>query len=220
MAMTTSKQKREDYIEKYEKNLILFGLFAFIIFGVMSLTFLLPRVYDFYGGIYPKKDKEAALNNLNLNKNSPEINYRSGRESFKQNNYSLALSYFKKAVESEPNNIDYLTELAVTNYRLRNYNEAIKVYDRIISLDPSNTFACNSIGNVYWIKKDFKRAEFYFRKAIELNPNLVVSYNNLALMLDENGKKEEAIEVLNQGIEINSNNAELKMTLRIIENKL
>jgi len=207
--------KKESYIEKYEKNLIIFGLFAFIIFGVMFLTFLLPRIYSFYGDIYPEKNKNAPVEN-NLNQSVPEINYRSGRESFKQNNYSSALDYFQKAVKSEPNNAGYLAELAITQYRLKNYDEAIKSYEKIISLNPNNISCYNRIGNIYWIKKDFERAEFYFKKAIELDPNLIVGYNNLALMLDENGEREEAIEILNQGIKSNPDNIELKYYLRII----
>lgn len=204
--------KKETYIEKYEKGLILFGLFMFIIFGVLFLTFLLPRIYN----IYPEKNKEKSVEN-NLTQSSPEINYRSGIKSFKQNNYSSALNHFQKAVESEPDNIDYLTELATTHYKLKNYNEAIKSYEKIIGLRPDNVSCYNRIGNIYWIKKDFERAEFYFRKSIELDPNLIVSYNNLALMLDENGKKDEAIEILNQGIVANPESIELKMALRVIE---
>ena len=209
------QHQKESYIEKYEKNLILFGLFAFIIFGVIFFTFLLPRIYNFYGDIYPEKNKNAPVEN-NLGQSAPEINYRSGRESFKRNNYSSALDYFQKAVKSEPNNASYLAELAITQYRLKNYDEAIKSYEKIINLSPDNISCYNRIGNIYWIKKDFERAEFYFKKAIELDPSLIVSYNNLALMLDENGKKEEAIEILNQGIIANPDNVELKYYLKII----
>ena len=208
------QHQKKACIEKYEKNLILFGLFAFIIFGVMFLTFLLPRIYD----IYPEKNKEKSVEN-NLNQSTPEVNYKSGRESFKQNDYSSALNYFQKAVESDPNNIDYLTELAATHYRLKNYNEAINNYKKIISLSPDRISCYNRIGNIYWIKKDFEMAEFYFRKAIELDLNLIISYNNLALMMDENGKKEEAVKILNQGIKANPDNVELKYYLKIIDVK-
>lgn len=215
--MTMLKKKKEDYIEKYEKNLILFGLFTFIIFGVMFLTFLLPRIYGFYNYNYPSRNKGIVIDNLG--KSSPEINYKSGRESFKKNDYSLALNYFMKAVESEPDNIDYLTELAIAHYRLKNYDEAVRNYDRIMSLDSNNAFAYNSVGNICWIKKDFEKAEFYFRKAIELNPNLIVSYSNLALMLSENGKKDEAVKILVQGAQANPDNMELKYYLKIINNE-
>lgn len=204
--------KKETYIEKYEKNLILFGLFVFIIFGVIFLTFLLPRIYN----IYPEKNRERSVEN-NLSQSAPVINYKSGRELFKQNNYSSALGYFQKAVEADPNNVDYITELAVTHYKLKNYNEAIKNYEKIIILNPDDVLCYNRIGNIYWIKGDFKRAEFNFRKAIELSFNLIVSYNNLALMLDENGKKEEAIKILNQGIAANPDSVELKYYLKIID---
>lgn len=211
MKKSREQQKEESYLEKYEKNLILFGLFVFIIFGVLFLTFLLPRLYD----IYPEKNKEKSVEN-GLIQSAPEINYKSGIESFKQNNYSSALGYFEKAVEAEPNNLDYLAELAVTHYKLKNYDEAIKSYEKIIGLNPDSVSCYNRIGNIYWIKKDFERAEFYFRRAIEFDPNLIVSYNNLALMLDENEKKEEAIRVLNEGIAANPDNIELKYYLKII----
>ena len=178
----------------------------------MFLTFLLPRIYN----IYPEENRKGSVEN-NLNQNTPEINYRSGRESFKQNNYSSALNYYQKAVESEPDNIDYLAELAITHYKLKNYNEAIKSYEKIIELNPSNISCYNRIGNVYWIKNDFQQAELYFRKAIELDSNLIISYNNLALMLDENGKKEKSVEILKQGIEANPNSVELKYYLKIID---
>ncbi len=212
------KFKKEAYIEKYEKNLILFGLFAFIVFGVLFLSFLLPRIYN----IYPQKNKSSSIRKdiSSLSRNTPEDNYKAGRDLFKKNNYSSALYYFQKAVELDPNNVDYLTELAIAHYKLKNYDEAIRTYEKIISLHPDNVSSYyNRIGNIYWIKKDFEKAEFYFRKAIELDPTLVVSYNNLALMLDENGKKEEAVKVLNQGIEANPDNVELKYYLKIISSE-
>ncbi|MFZ2970313.1 MAG: tetratricopeptide repeat protein, partial [Minisyncoccia bacterium] len=114
------------------------------------------------------------------------------------------------------NNINYLTELATTHYRLKNYDEAIETYNKIISIEGNNSFAYNNIGNIYSIKKDCANAESYFRKAIEIDPGSIPSYSNLALMFDENNRKDEAIEVLKQGIEKNPNSFELKITLKIV----
>jgi|GEM_PF-2411478 len=209
------KFKKEDYIERYEKNLIIAGLFIFIILGVIFFVFVLPKI----SGLHSSHNESNKKNPINysIDKNSPEGNYQTGIKLLNQNNHSSALAYFKEAVKSEPDNINYLTELAITHYRLKNYKESIKIYEKIIDLDKNNTFLYNNIGNIYWIIKDTEKAEYYFKKAIELDASLIAPYSNLALMLDENGRKEEAIEILNKGIIANSESIELKMTLRIIE---
>ncbi len=216
--MTQKQSNQKELYEKYEKNLILFILFAFIILGTLFLVFIMPRLSERYGsGCSQKTGENNLINYADKNKKTPEASYRTGRDLFARNNYSAALNYFEAAVKSDPDNISYLTELATTHYRLKNYREAIKAYEKIIALDKNNASVYNNIGNIYWITRETKKAEYYFRKAIELNPKFVAPYNNLALMLDENNRKSEALEILIQGVAANSNNAELENTLRIIK---
>lgn len=207
------KFKKESPIEEYEKNLAIFGLFVFIILGVAFITFILPIIYE-VNIMETSKNNSTADSYQNQKEND---GYKLGLNSLKKNNYSEALNYFQKAVEEEPNNISYLTELATTHYRLKNYDEAIKTYDKILGLEKDNAFAYNNIGNIYAIKKDYANAEYHFRKAIEIDSSSIPSYSNLALMFDEINRKEEAIEVLKQGIEANPERYELKMALRTIE---
>lgn len=219
--MIKKRLTQKDIYEKYEKNLILLGLFIFIILGVLFLSFVMPRFHKIYdNGNYLNKAKQDNLISVDKDRNAPEVNYKAGRDFFNQNNYSSALSYFEAAVKTEPNNIDYLTELAITHYRLKNYQESIKAYEKIINLDKNNASAYNNVGNIYWVIKNTERAEYYFRKAIELNPSLIAAYNNFALMLNENGKNAEAIEILNQGIIANPDNVELEMSLEVITHNL
>ncbi|MFA6096657.1 MAG: tetratricopeptide repeat protein [Candidatus Paceibacterota bacterium] len=209
------KFKKEAYIEQYEKNLAIFGLFVFIVFGVIFMTFLLPSIYNIKNNPNTAPDNNASVSTYNTKQNLNS--YKSGLASAKNTNYSEALSFFESAVEKEPNNIEYLTELAMTHYRLKNYDKSTEIYNRIISLEKNNVFAYNSIGNNYWIKKDFTNAETSFRKAIQIDPYSIPSYSNLALMLDELGRKQEAINVLSQGLAANENNSELKILLRILQ---
>lgn len=210
--------KKGSGFEKYERDLILTGLFLFIMASVVSFVFFLPRLYDFYDIVYTKGDNsktDYAKNNA-ISNNS-QTDYSTGIKSFDSNNYSLALKHFIRAVESEPDNVDYLTDLAITHYRLKNYDEAIKTYNQIINLEKDNAFVHNNIGNIYWTKRDLEKAKAYFYKAIELNPSLVVSYSNLALMLNENGEREEAIKVLDFGIEKNPESVELKNVRKTVK---
>ena len=215
--MKKNKQKKEDYLEKYEKNIIIFGLFTFIILGVISFVFVMPRLYGVYDVIYKNDKTSISKNEISTNSVALETSYKSGLKSSSLKNYSSALSHFKKAVESEPNNISYLTELAATNYLLKNYEDAILGYNRILSLDKDSGSAYNSIGNIYWITEDYEKAEVNFEKAIEVDPSLISAYSNFALMLSEKGEKEKSIEILRKGIKESSENNELVLTLKAIE---
>ena len=216
MKNENKKFKKEEYIERYEKNLIIAGLFIFIILGVIFFVFVLPKISGLHGS-YNENDKKNSVK-YSVDKNSPEGNYQTGMKFVDQNNHSSALDYFEKAARSDPDNTSYLTELAITHYRLKNYRESIEIYEKIINLDESNASLYNNTGNIYWIIKDMEEAEYYFKKAIEFDASLIAPYSNLALMFDENERREEAIEILRQGIVANPGNIELKMTLRVIEN--
>lgn len=210
--------KKEEYLEKYEKSLYMFGFIFFIVFSVLSFVFLGPKLFGFYSTVYPRT--ENAGNNQeynNQNKNQILTNYKSGVNLFSSKNYSSALVSFEKALEENPNDINYLTEYAITNYMLKNYNEAIETYLKIIEIDSNSASAYNSIGNIYWIKENYGLAEENFSKAIEINPKTISAYNNFALMLDEMGEKNRALEILNKGIEANPDSSELKVVLKIIE---
>lgn len=207
------KLKKENQLEQYERNLAILGLFVFIFIGVAFITLVLPGIYEISG----LKTKGKSSNLITYQNNRENDGYKLGLDSFKKNNYSEALNYFQKAVDTDPNNINYLTELATTHYRLKNYDEAIRTYNKIISIEKNDSFAYNNIGNIYSIKNDYANAESYFRKAIEIDPCSIPSYSNLALMFDENNRKDDAIEVLKQGIEANPNSFELKITLKIVE---
>jgi protein O-GlcNAc transferase len=211
--------KKEAYIEKYERSFYVFGIIFFIILSVLSFVFLGPKLFGFYSFIYPKTEKTEnnKVYDNNQEKNQVLTNYKSGVDSLGSKNYSSALLFFKKALEENPKNINYLTEYAITNYMLKNYNEAIGTYLKIIDIDKNNSSAYNSIGNIYWIMENYKLAEENFNKATEIDPKLISAYNNFALMLDEKGEKERAIVILNKGIEANSDNSELRIVLKIIE---
>ena len=46
-------------------------------------------------------------------------------------NYSMAIDYFRKAVEKDPDELDYKIHLAVALYRMYRYDEALGYYEEI-----------------------------------------------------------------------------------------
>lgn len=217
MEQKIEKRLAKGFNEKWEQSFAVLMLFLFIIFGVTFFVFIIPKINPTFS---LSGNKNAQNNSLIIKQEEtdPAKNFSSGIKLSDSMNYSQALSYFQKAVERDPKNVNYLSELAVTHYRLKNYDEAIKAYDKLMEIDGANESSySNRIANIYWIKKEDDRAEFYFRKAIEKSPKLSISYNNLALMLNEEKQKDKAIEVLKNGITNSDDSQDLKATLLIVE---
>ena len=51
-------------------------------------------------------------------------------------NYSMAIDYFKKAVENDPENVDFKANLAVAYYRTYKYEDAVRYYDQVKKKKP------------------------------------------------------------------------------------
>ena len=51
-------------------------------------------------------------------------------------NYSMAIDYFKKAVENDPEEIEYKADLAVAYYRTYEYDEAFRFYEEVKKKKP------------------------------------------------------------------------------------
>lgn len=122
--------------------------------------------------------------------------------------YQEAEKYLEQAL-LKGDDSNYRNELAVVKYRLKKYQESIDQYQKLISSGKDAAFAWNGIGNAYrdWADQDTARktqlqanAEDAYKKSITLNAQYVAAYSNLALMYHSQGKKEQAITVLNQGI--------------------
>ena len=210
------KRLAKEFNEKWEQSFAVLALFLFIIFGVIFFVFIIPKINPVFSLSGNKNTQNDSL--IKQEEINPAKNFSSGIKLSDSMNYSQALSYFQKAVEGDPKNVNYLSELAMTHYRLKNYDEAIKVYDKLMEIDGATESSYdNRVANIYWIKKEYDRAEFYFRKAIEKSPKLSISYNNLALMLNEEKKKDKAIEVLKNGIVNSDDSQDLKATLLIVE---
>ena len=51
-------------------------------------------------------------------------------------NYSMAIDYFRKAVENDPENVDFKANLAVAYYRTYKYDDAVRYYDQVKKKKP------------------------------------------------------------------------------------
>ncbi|MBT4055317.1 MAG: tetratricopeptide repeat protein, partial [Candidatus Marinimicrobia bacterium] len=51
-------------------------------------------------------------------------------------NYSMAIDFFRKSVEYDPDEIDYKINLTVALYRMYKYDEALRYYEEVKKKKP------------------------------------------------------------------------------------
>lgn len=149
--------------------------------------------------------------------------YSRAVEQVGQGDYVQAESYLEQAMQKQPDD-SYRTQLAVVKYRLKKYSEAISQYQELIKDRQDPGFAYNGMGNAYrdWALSDAARqaeyrskAEEAYRQALKADPQYVAAYSNLALLLDVEGRRDEAFSVLSQGV-ATTGSQELKGVLKTL----
>ncbi len=118
-----------------------------------------------------------------------EFFHRKARKFIENNNYINALTYYRKAVEKEPDNIDYLLDLSEVFAEMGYYNESNKILYYIISKDPSAVDCYFGIGCNFLGLHDFDKAQECFEIYVDISNNGV--YIDEALDIIEILKNQE-----------------------------
>ncbi len=101
---------------------------------------------------------------------------------------------FQKAVELDPTYADAYHNLGSSFAEQGKWEDAIASYKKALAqtiyASPENTY--NNLGYAYWALDRRQEAEEAFRSALQLEPKLVPSHFWLAVLLQKEGRKEEA----------------------------
>ncbi|MBI4586998.1 MAG: Fe(2+)-trafficking protein [Planctomycetes bacterium] len=81
-----------------------------------------------------------------------------------------------------------------------NYADRIQVFTNMLKADPENELAHFTLGKLYLESGDLESAEKSLRQTLGLNPRHSVAMKLLGQVLMERGRKEEAIEMLKNGV--------------------
>jgi tetratricopeptide (TPR) repeat protein len=101
---------------------------------------------------------------------------------------------FQKAVELDPTYADAYHNLGSAYAEQGKWEEAITAYKKALAqtiyTSPENTY--NNLGYAYWALDRRKEAEDAFRAALQLEPKLVPSHFWLGVLLQKEGRTDEA----------------------------
>ncbi len=120
------------------------------------------------------------------------------------NELELAVSYYKKSIDIDSNNIRSINNLAgIFIEKIKDYDTAEKYLNYVVKIAPEDAEAYNLFGNLSMIKNDFSLAVRYFKKSIFLDENYFKNYYDLAVAYFGLNDKENAIQNVKKSIELN-----------------
>ena len=103
-------------------------------------------------------------------------------------------------------NVRNLINFAQVNKENGKLLEAKILLKKAIKLDPKNELALNNLANIYKETKDFDQSIKYYLKSNFVNPSYKISKINLAILLHEIGKLDEAQKTYKEIIKIDKFN--------------
>ena len=151
--------------------------------------------------------------------------------------YSEALNYYKKAVEYQPENISYLSNLGYIFVTVGEYQKAIDIYSKVIELSLKDKIInATTVGHTYinlgWAYNcigQYPTAISYYDKAIEMfdhakqhfRNELSACYNNIGLANKNLNNHISALHYYEKALEVyknDTNPANYKHTANIMNN--
>lgn len=126
----------------------------------------------------------------------------------KLKDFDKAISYFKEALEREPDNFYALFGLADCYRGLHRPKEALASWNRILLKDARNKVILTRAGDAYRSLGDEVTAEEYYRKALDIDFDLYAVLG-LSLIQKSRGRFEEAAKTLTELIQAEPKNPRL-----------
>lgn len=195
--------KDKDAVLEHSKSLFNFSNYNFVEY---SLTYANAGLYkdaigmlEFAVGI--AKEKEISV--------KPTVYYLLADYSFRNNQPTQNKLYLKLAFDSSP------------DFCFPNRLEEILVLQKVSSDNPYDYKALHYLGNFWFANRQYKKAVKCIEKSIDIEPNFPSSKRNLALLyFNKLGKKEEALQLLEEAYELDTNDFRILMELDQLYKKM
>lgn len=123
-----------------------------------------------------------------------------GREKIEGEEYQLAEIYLSRALQQQPGNTEVLNLLGFAHYSLENYPECERFNRKVLEIEPGNAYSHKGLGICLSASGQLEEGIKLLKKSIELaSDNFMDPYHDLAVILANNNRCDEALEVLEQG---------------------
>lgn len=137
-----------------------------------------------------------------INPDSVAVLIAAGRLAIARGRSEEALESYERVAERQPRNVEVLLRIAEINTSLKRPKETIESYEKAIALDPHYYETYQELGVFYSDRGEYVRAAEQFRNAIARAPRFHEAYTNLGATLNQLGRDEEAIQMLQESLKI------------------
>jgi tetratricopeptide (TPR) repeat protein len=146
--------------------------------------------------------KEESINVINetlkITPNNPTLFLEQARVYALAKDYTTAISFIQKALESKSNYVDAAFLLSQIQVEQGNIDQAIESIKAAIVIDQANPTLDFQLGLLYYNKDRFNDAVVYFEKAIMLSPEFSNARYFLGLSYYKNNRTADAIAIFEQ----------------------
>lgn len=155
--------------------------------------------------------KESALSQLAadlgaLDRNCPQTWCAVGNCHSLQKEHDLAIKFFQRAVQVDPNFAYAYTLLGHEYVVTEELEKGMSCFRNAIRLDPRHYNAWYGMGTIYSKQEKFQLAEFHYQRALAINPRSCVLMVHIGVVQLQLMKKDEALETFDKAIALEPNN--------------
>jgi tetratricopeptide (TPR) repeat protein len=134
-----------------------------------------------------------------------EDHFKLGNELSLSGEFEEAVAEYEQALETEPENVDVLSNLGVAYYNLGQLDKAIDQYSEAIEIAPKDADIRSNLAAAYVQKyqtsgalDQLERALEAYQTAVELNPSLAEAFFGLGVVYALLGRNEDAIQAFEE----------------------
>lgn len=120
----------------------------------------------------------------------------------RKGNSEQALKDHERALVLDPENYFAWYGKTTVLRKLRRFDESIKIAELAMQKFPNNSVFASELGTAKYQQGDYEGAEKTFRLGIKMEPDAVLPYANLNAALLRLNRNDEALTVLQQGLQI------------------
>ncbi len=168
--------------------------------------------------------EDAALQDFNqalaINTQNADTYNGIGRIKIAQNNYEDALGYFETAIKLDPGFTDAYNNLGHCYFNMNPYKKAEEMFTKSIEADHANFYAITNLAESQFYLEKYSDAEKNIKQALLVNPDYDDAYYVQSLLLQQAGKKQEALESIKTCLALNPDHAKAAEQLKLLEEEM
>jgi serine/threonine protein kinase/Flp pilus assembly protein TadD len=168
----------------------------------MAMTYALRHATDDQDEVWLRMGAAAAQRALSLNAQLALSHVAQGDVLSEEGKQELALAAFERALVLDPGNLFALKGRVGALRQLRRYDEALHAAELNLLRFPSERIFADQIGTIHYVQAHYQEAEQAFRRSIQIQPDSVLAYANLSAVLASRNRPDEALHVLQQGLQV------------------